>query len=428
MAPLSHPVEYAPGSESSTDTAAAEFVKESLDKDLDGLWLSLADGLLKGFAVVEVMWERTSDKKILPKEFRAVDQRRFRFLENLKRPGGWELRLLTYEEPLTGIEVPERKFIVFTFGSRDGNPYGIGLGQKLYWAAYFKRALMRYWLQHTERFASPMIAGEYPAGFSNDEINVYLENLQKAGRIGAIAVPAGQKITALTQGTTGDPYERAVRYFDEEMSKTVLGETLTTTMGQVGSYAASQTHNEVRLELAQSDAELICETLNRTIVRWIVELNCPGAEPPKMVRKVEVPADLKAEAEKDQALKAVGYQPTPERIERVYGTDYEKVQEPPPVPPGKPGEKAPAFAEHSSPSSNVDRQVDRAMAETDLSGVIDPLRKIVKDARSLEDLRDKLDHAYSELDATAFMEKMAEAFQVAAFMGRYDVLQESARK
>jgi Protein of unknown function (DUF935) len=75
---------------------------------------------------------------------------------------------------------------------------------------------------------------------------------------------------------------------DSEMSKTVLGETLTTEIGSRGSYAAANTHNEVRKELTKADADLLSDTLNRTLIKWDVQLNLPDAKPPRLWRNFEV--------------------------------------------------------------------------------------------------------------------------------------------
>ena len=40
---------------------------------------------------------------------------------------------------LTGVPVPERKFIVHRVNPEDDNPYGAGLGLQLFWPVFFKR-------------------------------------------------------------------------------------------------------------------------------------------------------------------------------------------------------------------------------------------------------------------------------------------------
>ena len=82
--------------------------------------------------------------------------------------------------------------------------------------------------------------------------------------------------------------------------KAVLGETLTTSMGdKSSSYAASQTHNGIRLELVRADADLLSNTLNESLLTWLTELHFPGANPPRLWRRVEESLNTKMEAEKD---------------------------------------------------------------------------------------------------------------------------------
>jgi phage gp29-like protein len=458
--PLAYPWEMEPASDKLRDKKCAEVVKKQLKKiQIDNLSYGLSDGILKGYAVSEIVWALEPDQ-VVAKEFRIVDQRRIRFMADTDAGTGWKPRLLTWDKPLEGIEIPDRKFVIFTYGSLDGNPMGIGLGQKLYWPAWFKRNLTQFWLEHSEKFASPTIAGAYPAGFSEIDQDKLLQRLVEIKSLGAAIYPEGMDIKALTQGVTGDGYERAVRYFDEEMSKATLGETLTTTMGDIGSYAASNTHNDVRLELAQADANDMCECLNQSVVHWIAELNCPGAEAPRMVRKIEQPSDQKAEAEKDGLLFAMGYRPGADRIEEVYGPGYvdeheEEVMAPPsldglklppivpgqPVPTdpqqatqeikGQPPASGPGGAPQQAPVSfaavnhrpdPADAIVDRAMDSLNLGGLLDPLRKMVHKAKSLDDLRRQLDRAYPDLHAEAFAEVMSKAFTVAALTGQWEVI------
>jgi len=38
-----------------------------------------------------------------------------------------------------GVELPERKFIVHTVGGKEGLPFGLGVGGRLFWPVLFKR-------------------------------------------------------------------------------------------------------------------------------------------------------------------------------------------------------------------------------------------------------------------------------------------------
>jgi len=112
---------------------------------------------------------------------------------------------------------------------------------------------------------------------------------------------------------------------DEEISKALLGETLTTNMSSdTGSYAASQTHNGIRLELIRADADMLSQTLNETLMTWLTEFHFPGANPPRLWRRVEESQNTKAEAEKDALVFALGYEPEEEFIQEKYGVGWKK--------------------------------------------------------------------------------------------------------
>jgi phage gp29-like protein len=100
-----------------------------------------------------------------------------------------------------------------------------------------------------------------------------------------------------------DSYEKLVRYMDEQISEVVLGETGTTNQsGDSGSRARDEIGNEVRLETAKYDADALCEVLNETLVKWIIDFNMPGAPYPRLWRDFSEPEDLVQKAQRDKSL------------------------------------------------------------------------------------------------------------------------------
>ena len=316
---VSFPWDVDPASDDSPDVKAAEGIKEILEGvDIDGLTLSLLDAFMKGFAVSEVEW---SPETWFPVKFHARDQRRFVFDAESKP------RLITVENRTTGEELPERKFIVHRFGAKNGNPYGLGLGSKLFWPAWFKKQGLSYWLAFAEKFGGPTALGKYPEGLDDKQKQALLESLGRISQETAIIAPLGTEVELIEASRTGsiDTYERLLRYMDEEISKAVLGETLTTSMGdKSSSLAASQTHNGVRLELVRADADLLSNTLNESLLTWLTELHFPGAKPPRLWRRVEESLDTKMEAEKDALVFGMGYEPEEEFIQEKYGVGWKK--------------------------------------------------------------------------------------------------------
>jgi phage gp29-like protein len=102
------------------------------------------------------------------------------------------------------------------------------------------------------------------------------------------------------------------------------GQTLSTNLGGSGSFAAAKVHNDVRLELVKADADLLCGTLNGTLVKWLTMYNVPGATPPKVWRDCSEQEDLKARADRDKIIFDMGFEPDEQYINDTYGGKWRK--------------------------------------------------------------------------------------------------------
>jgi len=310
--------EIVAATDDAADKKAADGIRDICKAlDMDGLTFGLLDAILKGYAVAEVIW---NPETWLPDDLPIRNQRRFLFDADCKP------RLLTPENKQTGEALPDRKFIIHQFGSKDGSPYGLGLGTRLFWPVFFKNHGISYWMAFAERFGGPSVVGKYPPEMTKEKQDELLDTLSRLNQERAIVVPLEAEVELIEAAKTGsiDTYERLSRYMDEEISKAVLGETLTTSVGETGSYAASQTHNGVRMELVKADADMLSNTLNKTLMTWLCEFHFPGANPPRFWRRVEEPSDTKAEAEKDALVATLGFAPEEDYIQEKYGAGWVK--------------------------------------------------------------------------------------------------------
>ena len=310
-----------PASSLALDVEAADMVRAVLkDMQFDKLCEDLLDATLKGFAVAEIMWV-IRDGLVVPGKVIPRLQRRWAFtLTN-------ELRLKTREQGTEGVPVPDRKFIVHTYGGKDGSPYGLGLGSKLFWPVWFKKQGITFWLTFADKFGSPTALGKYPVGSNKVETDKLLGALRAIAQDAGVIVPTGMEIELLeaTRSGTVDTYEKLCRYMDEQISKAVLGETMSTSAasGGLGSNQAS-VHNDVRKELAVRDSKLLWDTLKGSLVQWIVDYNVPGARLPELERTFSKPADLVLRAERDLKLQRLGFQPTKRYMLETYGDGWVK--------------------------------------------------------------------------------------------------------
>jgi len=432
------------GREWSVDAGAedprAEAARDLVRRALDGARFNqgvekLLDALLKGLAVVEVMWRRRG-AEIMPFDLRGRDPRRFAW--HVPAEGEPELRLLSRARPTDGDPVPPRKFVVHRFGAKYEDPWGLGLGSRLFWPVYFKRQGIGFWLSALEKFGQPTALGRYPAGASEAEQDKLLAALQAIASEAGVIVPDGMVVELVEAKRAGtfDAYESLARYMDEDISKVILGQTLTTSAGAAGSRALGQVHNEVRLEITKGDADLLSDTLNSGLVQWIVDLNVPGYAAsglayPRIWWDVSEPEDLVARAGRDEKVRRLGYRPTEEYIRDTYGEGWEaepRAAAPPPtdLPAlfAEAGRRSRAAQAAMVPEVALAEQLGPAAARH-TEAWLDQLKRAVDEVAdrggSLQEVADAMLRLYPALATDGLAEVMAQALVVAHLTGRAEI-------
>jgi len=203
------------------------------------------------------------------------------------------------------------------------------------------------------------VVGKYPPGASPEQQRALLDALEAIQQETGIKIPDTMMIELLEAQRSGtiDCYESFCTFQDNSISKLILGQTLTTQVGDTGSYAASKTQEGVRQDVKEDDAGEIDDCLNETVVRWLVDANFPAADRtdyPKVVHKVQPPEDLKALAERDKIIVGeIGLDDVPKRyFHETYNLPTASEADPPVIAPQVPALGA-AFdeAEKKSPSS-----------------------------------------------------------------------------
>ena len=310
-----------PASEKAGDQKVADFVTDVLKNfDFDAARYALLQGILTGFKVSEIMWEY-SEGDVWIREMIAKPTRRWSF--GLRR----ELRMLTRHNAFEGDPVPERKFQVFRYTSDNGSPYGDGLGSALWWTVWFKKNAIKFWLIFSEKFGSPTAVGKYPVGTPAAQQDALLNALQALQQESAIKIPDTMELSLLEAQRSGsmNNYEMLASFMDQQITKVILGQTLTTEVGHSGrgssgGKAAAMIHEEVRQDYIKADADLLANQLNARLVKWIVDYNFPDVKKyPKLWIRTEYENDLLQLAQRDQILQNMGMPITARYISGNYG-------------------------------------------------------------------------------------------------------------
>src|SRR5208283_3100019 len=318
-------------SSGSEDQRAAAMVREMIADgplQLDGVLFDVLDAVGKGFSATEIMWD-TSGREWFPAQLKWRDPRWFAFdwisgeevlVRTLKgeivpvegdaatlRPthfGGpgilSSLRGGIGIQPMTAPLAPF-KFVTHFAKAKAGLPIRGGLARAAGWAYLFKNYILKDWVTLAGVFGQPLRVGKCHPGASEQDKQALLSAVSRIGSDAAAIIPESMVIefTEAHQNGGSELYQTFCQYLDAQVSKAVLGQTLTTEMPRSGgSRAAAQVHEGVRRDILSADARRLAATLARDLVRPIVELNMgPQRHYPKIELGLPDDSDVKVFAE-----------------------------------------------------------------------------------------------------------------------------------
>ncbi|SHF88082.1 DUF935 domain-containing protein [Vibrio gazogenes] len=281
-------------SDEKADVEMAERVRDLMSDDaIPELFFDLLDGLGKGIAVVQILWQ-TKSSPWKPFDYKWVDPRYLR-----QNQETLEDILLISEEAPNGAPLVPYKFMIHTPRSKSGSVWRNGLARLVAVMYMLKSFTVRDWWAFAEVFGIPVRVGKYGANATVDDIQTLVNAIGSIASDAGAVIPESMKIEMIetAKGNGGNTlFENMVRWCDEQISKAVLGQTMTADNGS--SQAQANVHNEVRLDIAAWDARQLESCINEYLVKPFIILNWGMQEHyPKVKVKVSNPEDLKAFAD-----------------------------------------------------------------------------------------------------------------------------------
>ncbi|MBB4287789.1 DUF935 domain-containing protein [Roseospira goensis] len=226
----------------------------------------LLDGLARGYSVVELVWDTTGAPWMPRFEWR--DPTFF----HLDRVTGQEIRLR--DGTPDGAPLPPHKFLIHVPDLITGLPIAGGLAMLGVWAFMFKSFSLQDWAAFGEIYGMPIRLGRFDQAHSPEDRAILRQAVTMIGRQAAAILPRDMDIQFIdaAKGAVGpDVFQRLAEYWDAQVSKVILGQTMTADDGS--SLAQARVHNEVRLDILEADAGDISETLQRDLVAPFIDLN-----------------------------------------------------------------------------------------------------------------------------------------------------------
>ncbi|GAB6392295.1 MAG: DUF935 family protein [Treponematales bacterium] len=326
------------GAEGRREKEAAEaFAAQLGSLDIPRIIEEMMDAVAYGYSPLEII--------------RVPDNGRWGIGDIVGKPPEWfefdQDNRLVFKTGVVGSEIlPDNRFLIARHRPSYANPYGVKVFSKCYWPATFKKNGFRWWTVFVEKYGGAFLYGKYPANASDKFKQELLDALEAMAADAVGIMPEGSDITiesVSNKGSVSEIHSGYIETVNKEMSKAVLGQTLTTDIGSAGSYAAAQAHNLVREDLAASDRKRIAEDFNRLAKVWTFYNFGSEVAPPKF--EFVKDEDLQTErAERDVKLYQAGIRFKKSYITREYEIPEEDFDFAPP-----PSAPEPAFQRRVEP-------------------------------------------------------------------------------
>lgn len=268
----------------------------------------LLDAPAYGYTVAEIMW-RNDGNRVAVDKIVGRPQEFFDFRQDYLDPPLGDLRFLPTMMP-PGDEVPQEKFLVATYKPRHGDRRGMPLLRKLFWPSWFKRTGLGLDLKFLEK-PRGTIAVQYSSGADATAKSEALAVAEGIANEIAVAVPDSVKILESLLSNTrirdGRDYQGMIDYLDAEITRLILGQTLST-RGQEqgkGTQALGTVHEDLLYQIVKRDAQDLSTVIDEQLLGpWLLwtfgEQALDRSYRPHFVIDVEAEKDL---LERARALK-----------------------------------------------------------------------------------------------------------------------------
>jgi phage gp29-like protein len=216
-----------------------------------------------------------------------------------------------------------------------GSIYGVGIRSRIYWTWYLMKETLAWLMEYVERSATGFEIWYYPAG--NDQARKAIAEAAEnrhghSGNIvlvpqleGQNGMPSYQMQRIEPSMSGADTCMQIIKeFFQHQIKRYILGQTLTTEAGQTGLGSNLATiHLETYLQIIKYDALNLEETLTAQLVERVREFNFPRLEQGALsfhletdeidhddrLRSIRTLFDMGAAISEEQAFSAAGMTP-----------------------------------------------------------------------------------------------------------------------
>jgi len=429
---LSFDYEIQPYSDSAEDKKIAEFLNDviySIPKFEEAL-LDLLDAIPKGFAMLEPMFDFVGNRVILS-DLSWIHQKRAVFYNRLSG-GAWQKtdetpRILTEAEQTDGEIMPPFKLIYHRYKARSGYDTRAGVLRVCAWMYLFKNYAVKDWIAFAEIFGMPIRLGKFEPGAAKGDKDALISAIQSIGTDAAGIISKNTEIEfveTMKNGGAENIFETLASFCDKQMSKAILGQTLSAQEGDSGSYALGKVHNEVRQDLTRFDSESLSNTVRYQIFRPLAGWNFGWDKPLPWFKIMYEPSeDLQTLSTVYKNIHGMGQPISAEHVSERFKIPLPAkgetvlVSQTPASPFAMKNKIIRSVGAHGG-APLLDKLVADAVKQKGVEEFQGSLAAIVDAASNPEDLQDKILEKYKELKIEKLRDVLSIAFLMAYVQGR----------
>ncbi|ACQ92367.1 protein of unknown function DUF935 [Tolumonas auensis DSM 9187] len=390
------------------------------------------DAILKGFSAQEFTgWEQV-EGLMLPKGLEWRDPAWFQTHPDDRN----QLRLRdgTYE----GAVLNPFGWVVHNAKSKSGYLARTGLIRTLVWPFLFKNYSVRDLAEFLEIYGLPVRLGKYPEGATDKEKTTLLNAVLSIGHNAGGIIPRGMEIEFQNAASgQADPFVVMMDWCERSMSKAILGGTLTSQAdGKSSTNALGNVHNEVRMEVRDSDLHQLAATLTRDLIYPLYALNGKSFQSTRRLPRIEFdttePEDMRDLAYPLRSLVSMGMKIpaywVQEKLQIPKAKDTDEVLK---IVDGQNNQNEAMLkarvkgiaALSAAQPDNTDLQILQLskQASTVLSGMTKQVQQLVMNATSLDEIRDGLLEIEPDISPDELGELLAQAITASELLGMLEV-------
>ncbi len=266
-------LQVSPGDDSAAAVELADMTRQALGSAaVRTTLIDIMDALGKSFSVCEILWEREG-KSLRLAGLEWVDPRWFEF--DQENGNYLYLRDNAGPQPLR----PDT-YVIHLAKAKSGLPIRGGLARLAGWAYLFKNYTVKDWSIFLEAYGHPLRLGKYGPSSSAEDRRTLLRAARQIGVDMAAIIPKDMELEVIAGATNGADkmYDGNARWWDEQLSKGVLGQVATTD-AIAGGHAVGKIHEQVRDDIRDADAEQLAATLQRDLAGALRRLHFPPEVP-----------------------------------------------------------------------------------------------------------------------------------------------------